>query len=247
MRGVGHRDDHRELGAQLDDRAGVRAVAHERERAVGLDARALEEVDVGHDVAPAEPVLGQRHREAVARRWGGRRARRRRRTSPRCAGGSTRRRARRAWRSRVGGDREEHATHVGEQERPGAEVGLPLHLDRVGHVEPFERLRGVVHEQVGAGVALEVGEPERRAPGQHARRVAARARSRRPRAGAPARRARPTRRRTPTASAAGTVGWNAARRAPWARAWSRAANGRCWCRGGGGGHGSPRPSWAFRC
>ena len=58
---------------------------------------------------------------------------------------------------------------------PGAEVGLPLHLHRVGDVEPLDGLRGVVHEQVGAGVALEVGEPDRGAP--RAARVTSRRRA----------------------------------------------------------------------
>ena len=75
---------------------------------------------------------------------------------------------------------------------------------------------GVVHEQVGAGVALEVGEPDHRAARQHARRsppgpidVVPEQPLGRDR--------RPARSTTPTASAAGTVGWYATRRTPWAR------------------------------
>ena len=85
------------------------------------------------------------------------------------------------------------------------------------------RLRGVVHEHVGARVAVEVGEPDHRAPREHPRREPRPGRSRRPTAcgrGAPGRRSgRPRRSRRRRAPSAGAP----ARRAAWARAWSRAA------------------------
>ncbi len=166
MRCVRHRHDHRQLGPQLDERAGVGTVAHVGQRAVGLDGDALEEVHAGNEVATAQSVLGQRHREAVARV----RVLTVHATVavPLLVAQAVRRAAEGVVRRAVGGgDRQEDATHVGEEERAGAEVRLPLHLDRVGHVQPFERLRRVVDEHVGARVAVEVGEPERGAAGQH--------------------------------------------------------------------------------
>ncbi len=60
----------------------------------------------------------------------------------------------------VGADRQQHPTHVGEQQRPRAEVRLPLHLHGVGDVEALDRARRAVREQVGAGVAAQVGEAD---------------------------------------------------------------------------------------
>ena len=41
-----------------------------------------------------------------------------------------------------------------------AEVRLPLDLDGVGDVQPFAGLTGVVHQELHAGVAVEVGDPQ---------------------------------------------------------------------------------------
>ena len=72
-------------------------------------------------------------------------------------------------------DRHEHATEVGQQGGTGTQVGLPLHLHRVGGVEPLARLVGVEHLQVQAGVARQVRDAEHRAPGQAPLDVAPRA------------------------------------------------------------------------
>ena len=120
---------------------GTRPVAVEAQRAVGVDAHALEEVDVRHDVAAVEPVLGQRDRESVAARSGARRARRRSPYFAALRAGSTRRRARRGV-PHVSATIDRSTRPMSESSSdPGAEVGLPLHLHGVGDVEALERLR----------------------------------------------------------------------------------------------------------
>ena len=65
VRHVDERHEQRQLQPELHSAPGPR-VAVEPQGAVGVDADALEEVEVRRDVPPAEPVLGQRHAEVVA-------------------------------------------------------------------------------------------------------------------------------------------------------------------------------------
>jgi len=62
---------------------------------------------------------------------------------------------------------------IGEEQPAGAEVGVPLDLHRVGGVQPLPRPPVDVQQQMGAGVAREVREPQLGAAGQNAVRVGA--------------------------------------------------------------------------
>ena len=73
----------------------------------------------------------------------------------------------------VGQDREQHPTLVGQQELARPQVGVPLQLHRVGHVEPFLGPAGVVDDEAGTGVTVEVGDAQPGAPGEPANGVAA--------------------------------------------------------------------------
>ena len=102
-----------------------------RRRATGTP---LKKLTLGTTSRRSEAVLGQRHREPVARvrmvTVDGAVAVLRRVAEP------VRRAAQRVVApAGVGDDRQEHAAHVGEQQRARAEVGLPLHLHRVGDVQ----------------------------------------------------------------------------------------------------------------
>ena len=55
-----------------------------------------------------------------------------------------------------------------------AEIRLPLHLHGVGDVEALERARRAIREQVGAGVAAQVGEADPGAAIERPRRRTAR-------------------------------------------------------------------------
>ena len=140
VRRVRDDDEHGQLGAQLDVRAGARPACRRSASAPSVvDAHALEEVDVGHDVAAVEPGLAS----ATANRsrafgWRAVHAAARRTSRSLRAGVDAPHSA--SWRAAgVGDDRQQHAAHVGEQQRARAEVGLPLHLHGVGHVEPLDR------------------------------------------------------------------------------------------------------------
>ena len=169
------------------------------------------------------PCLASADREAIAGVRDGRRARRR---SPYfavvAAPRSTRRRARRGRRG-VG----RRSTAAPGPCRRAAASPAPRYACHCTFTVSATLSRsiglgGVVHEHVGAGVAVEVGEADHGAAREHVRRRRRPARSLVPehRSGAIDSPARST---TPIASAAGTVGWCSARRTPCAARASRAA------------------------
>ena len=118
----------------------------------------------------------------------------------------------------VGDERREHPPLVAQQQRAGAEVRLPLHLDGVGDVEPLPGIEGVEQQRGGRRRRREIGQADLRAACDDACACSRRRR-----------RSRPTRRRPGRCPAvgrrrrgAGTVGIASTRRPAWDRAWSRA-------------------------
>ena len=161
-----------ELEPELDERAGGRGHVVEVQRAVGVDAHALEERDRGWQIASVEAELRQRDDQAVA--GAGARALDAAVAVLRVVVGPIRRAADRVV--AAGGvvrDRGEHAPAVGEQQRASARVHLPLDLGGVGEVQALARQVGVVERDVRAGVAVEIGEPQHAAAGEQVRRVLA--------------------------------------------------------------------------
>jgi hypothetical protein len=169
--GVRDQEDHRHLGAQGDRGARPGGSLEARAAAV-VDPHALEERHRRRDVAAVEAVLGGAEHEQLPPGGG------------RALGGAV---AVALGVARLGGGAEqgvvaaggvvddggEDTALVAEQELPGAGVDLPLHLHGVGDVEPLVGGVGVVQQDVRAGVAVDVGEADRRATGEHAVRVAA--------------------------------------------------------------------------
>ena len=116
----------------------------------------------GRSRGPSPCLAAAEQRTARGRRATGPAARRRR-TRRRCAPRVDVPHSA-SWRPDVSPTmRGQHPALVAEQQVAGAEVGLPLDLDGVGDVEPLPRLVGVEEQHVRAGVAVQVGQPQRRA------------------------------------------------------------------------------------
>ena len=130
--------------------------------AIRADLHPLEPVDAGMDVLAAQAELGEREGEAVPRI--GVRA-------PVVAGPVASGVGRRIGRPTEGvvgfgavlQQAHHHPPHVREQQAAFAQIGVPLDLDRVGHVQPLHGIFGVEHQHGGAGVPGEVGEAQPRA------------------------------------------------------------------------------------
>ena len=158
----------RSSSARSSMQDGAERGAHPGQRAgVGLDADPLEERDARGHVNRAQVVLGRGQQEQLPT---GRASARGPRPTPYRSWLRSRLDAPHSvsWcplvsfkmlaRTRPWSDR---------SSCPHSEVGAPLHLDGVGHVEPLPRLVGPVQEQVGTGVSVEVGEAEGRAGPHH--------------------------------------------------------------------------------
>ena len=129
------------------------------ERAVVGDAHRGEQVDVRWQVAPRPGRAWPGRRQSRSRAVGRRRTTRRRR-SP-----GLEQPHRASWRPLVSSTTVgEHPAHVRQQQGAGTQVGLPLDLDRVGHVEP---LGGVVRAVQRPGATQ--ASPSRSVDAQHAR------------------------------------------------------------------------------
>ena len=192
-----------------------------RERAVVADARRLNRLTPGGDVAPVEPVLGRGERRAARGRsasapW-----------TPPCAvaGSSADARScaphRASWRALVSATIVISTRPMSDSSSgAGAEVGLPLHLDGVGDVEPLGRVaRRCSTRRCDAGVAVDVGDAQDACRGAAGGRRSRRRRSSRPSTTSAA--------STPAGqvdgAGAGTVAPRRRRAArPGDRAWSRA-------------------------
>ena len=242
-------DDHVELGAQLDRRRRADASPSRRSAPSSSTRTALNRLTLGRDVAPVEAVLGQRRARAGRGPFG-------------CAplhaavavpvvvGAPVRAPHRQSWRPLVSATIVISTRPMSESSSDaGAEVRLPLHLHRVGHVEPLGGLRGVVDEQLHAGVAVDVGEPQHGAAGQTPRRVAAGADRLVPDDRRPGRRRRAGRRRRSPAPSAAVAAAGAGQRrrvrGAGAPAWHRVSVRRSSCVGPC--RGGSRIASTFRC
>lgn len=159
------------LGPQGHRGAGPRGT-DELQRAVRVDPQALEERQRRWQVPRRQPLLGRGQFEQLAP-CGGAALRR----TVAVTRGVARRRRRTAQgvvpAAGVRDQRGQHPTLVGQQQPPRAEVGVPLHLHRVGDVQPLPRAALDEQQQVRARGACRVGEPQLGATGQRFVRVVA--------------------------------------------------------------------------
>lgn len=171
MGDVGDEDGDVLFGAQRDGRAGPRGSGEPRGAVVG-DPYALEEGDGRGEVARGEAVLeGGELEQFTPRRRGGLRGPVPVPRGVAYEGGGAGERVVPA--GGVLDDGGEDPALVGEEQVPLAEVRVPQHLDGVGDVQPLPGAAGRVEEQMGAGVAGDVGKPQLGAAGEDLVGVAA--------------------------------------------------------------------------
>ena len=155
VRAVGEPDDQVHFGAQVDIVARMAELGAPDEAAIGSDADRGEERQRRGDVAPVEPELAGDQHEIVARVAG----------DAGIAGGV-----------RGGGGaadqpvmgargildhREHHPAHVGKDHPALGHRGGPLHLDRIGQVEPLAGIPGAPGDQRDRGGAVRLADAER--------------------------------------------------------------------------------------
>ena len=70
-------------------------------------------------------------------------------------------------------DAHQNPSHVGEEQAPGTDVGIPLDLEGVRDIEALDRRVSVVEEEIHAPVPIEIRQPEARPARQHTGRVTA--------------------------------------------------------------------------
>ena len=173
------RPNTRHLGAQLERGARCRVGRDPFELAARRDPHAGERVEAHHEVAAAHPVPTERHHEVVvgiamkivAQIAVGTEP------EPRLVDGRVAETGQRVVTpARVGDDREQDAAEVGEEDATGAQEDLVLDLHRVGCVEAFARLIGVVREQRAGLAPVDVDDLELLPAVEDARPVRRRAR-----------------------------------------------------------------------